>query len=561
MAVLLILVLLYLFWQHRLGSKPISSGDGSTPRSVNAQIHDPLEDLVYDIDASFDEWRYALEQMDEDQCAEIFHPAFLGPTVFDPYGPTQETKLPHIVLRRRQESSPPSLPLPHRIREFFKPFQTITAATIKIHDAVPIERNVRTTYQVTVRGRTSTGRREISEHYEALLSKEGRKWILTDQKRLDGRSLECDFLWFSDITHQAGLEYKPALDCRGCAYKTPLIHLGGVAAGDFNNDGWIDLFLPSPGASRLFENRNGRFTDRTSPLGLGNAACAGLWFDFDNDGRLDLAASNLCPSATHCMVGCAVRLYRNEGDRFVEVTRKAGMNGRGNAYSMAAADFDCDGDLDLFVCRYGGSVETDRSIGYGLGTESFLDARNGEPDLLFRNNGDGTFSEVAASMGVADMGWGLACVFTDLNEDDYPDLYVVNDFGRHTLYLNQKGASFVKAPSGEDHGFGMGVTVGDVNGDGRPDLYVSNMYSTAGKRILQRETLSTELAGRLMKAAGGNALLVNGGGGVFVDQGQTAGVAKAGWAWGCVACDTDNDGWTDLYVANGFMSARSRADL
>jgi hypothetical protein len=377
-----------------------------------------------------------------------------------------------------------------------------------------------------------------------VLKHDGR-WRFASMKRVDGRKVVTD----REIYETVRLPVDPDIACHGCAYRTPQVHLGGVALGDVDGNGQLDLLTLGPEASHLFVNGE----EATLKWGLGRGGCGALFLDHDNDGDLDLLVTRLDPER-------AVLLYRNDGSKFTDVSDLLPRRG-GNAYSACAADIDLDGDLDVFVGFYGGpKIDTDGAVAYGLDTESFLDARNGEPDLLLRNDG-GRFTDVTADSGIRDTGWTLACGFQDIDGDGDPDLYVVHDFGFNQLWRNEKGR-FTEAtdPASADAGFGMGLARADADGDGDLDLYVSNMSSTAGARIIKAAKLPDDLRRRMSKAAAGNTLLRNDGG-RFENVADAWGVGKAGWAWGCVFTDCDNDGRPDLYVANGFVSGRHRTDL
>ncbi len=190
-------------------------------------------------------------------------------------------------------------------------------------------------------------------------------------------------------------------------------------------------------------------------------------------------------------------------------------------------------------------------------------ATNGTPNLLFINQGDGTFVEEAARRGVADSRWTYAAAFADIDRDGDQDLYIANDFGENALYRNDGDTFTDIAPAAGvvDPGFGMGVSFGDYDNDGDLDLHVTNMSSTAGTRILARlyPDRPQERA-YLSKLAAGNSLLRNRGDGTFEDVTQQAGGLGAGWAFGGGFLDFDNDGWEDIYSPNGFISGKSMKD-
>jgi hypothetical protein len=415
------------------------------------------------------------------------------------------------------------------------------------------------------RVREGRARRWVAQG-DAEFVRRGGRWLLrafhgTDVKTEEGA------VRFPDATAVLGLEAPLVQDERGRDQITfGRLFLGGIAAGDFDGDGDPDLYVPRPGANLLYRNEGGRFVECARPLGVADpdTGAAALFLDVDNDGDLDLWVSNFEPPQARDRSGAlvdnagrrAIVLYRNDGGKFTDVTRAAGLDARTTAMGACAADVDGDGDLDVFIpCYKDDSKEDPRfseevpAVVYG--------ARDGAPDQLWINQGDGTFREEAAARGVADPGWGLAAAFADYDGDGDPDLYLANDYGEHKLYRNKGGGFFEEASGKIDTGFGMGVSWLDYDADGRLDLYVSNMYSTAGNRILSRGPgkLPPERHMMLLKMARGNTLLRNRGDGTFEDVTAAAGVGRAGWAWSNAAFDFDHDGRPDLYVANGFRSS------
>jgi hypothetical protein len=366
--------------------------------------------------------------------------------------------------------------------------------------------------------------------------------------------------WFADVTESAGLldRHRPALRPTG---SNRIVRgeepASGAAALDYDGDGWTDLFCADGVASILYGNRgDGTFAERTDAAGLGlvtghGVACA----DVDGDGRPDLVVLDHFAPA---------RIFRNAGARFDEVTAGCRLRIEGHATSAAFADVDVDGDLDLYVCRSG-------DYAGALPNPPFA-ARNGEPNALFLNQGDGTFADGTAGARVGEEGWSLACAFADLDDDGAPDLYVANDFGRNALFMNRGDGRFAekaRAAGAQDTGFGMGVGVGDCDGDGDLDLYVSNIHSPYGF-LFKDPDLPLPLLGRifrgfsqrmLLKMARGNTLLQNDGHGRFEDASEEAGVARAGWAWSGDFVDADADGDLDLFVPNGLLAGSGDARL
>ncbi len=250
----------------------------------------------------------------------------------------------------------------------------------------------------------------------------------------------------------------------------------GAAAGDFDNDGWIDLFVVGANRNFLYLNdRKGGFRDASDEAGVKITASgtAPLVFDYDNDGDADVFMSS---------VGQQILLRNNLKQtgklEFDDVSLESGVAKDAIGFSAVAGDVNGDGRLDVYVASYNR---------YGQVTpDSWFRATNGTSNLLFISQSDGTFREEAAKWGVDDRRWSYAAEFADINEDGKIDLYVANDFGEKAMFIN-KGDRFVDEARERgvlDPGNGMGVSFGDYNNDGRLDIHASNMSSTAGNRIL-----------------------------------------------------------------------------
>jgi tetratricopeptide (TPR) repeat protein len=341
----------------------------------------------------------------------------------------------------------------------------------------------------------------------------------------------------------------------------------GVSVADIDEDGFDDLYVCQPAGlpNRLYRNRHdGTFEDVTESSDLGileNTACA-LFADFNNNGRQDVIVVRANGPLLFLNEGGGK--FRQKADAF----QFAGPP-QGTFTGAALADYDCDGWLDIYFCVYAFYQGTGQ-YKYPL---PYHDAENGPPNFLMRNNRDGSFRDVTAASGLNQNNtrYSFCCGWRDFNNDGWPDLYVVNDFGRKNLYRNQGDGTFtdVAAQSGaEDVGAGMSVSWLDYDNDGAEDLYVANMWTAAGERVSMQEVFkknsSKEVRALYRKHAMGNSLLRNAPknqGRVFEDTTDSAGVGMGRWAWSSDALDFDHDGFPDLYVANGMVSGPSRQDL
>jgi hypothetical protein len=336
------------------------------------------------------------------------------------------------------------------------------------------------------------------------------------------------------------------------AGKSPQKHLpetsgAGCAFLDYDNDGWMDIYLVNSGKADFYtpprplrnalyrNNRDGTFTDVTEKAGVagGSYGMGVAVGDYNNDGLPDIYVTQFGRNI----------LYRNNGDgTFTDVTDKTGVAAGGWCSSAVWFDYDNDGRLDLFVCQF---AEFDAALGCGTdqnGVHHYCIPRifKPRPSWLFHNNGDGTFTDVSRESGIAEhlgKAWGV--VATDLNNDGRTDLFVANDTVANFLFMNRDGKRF------EDDGFaagvaysaegrarsGMGVDSADFNNDGWMDLFVAN---------IDEEIFS---------------LYQNNHDGTFDDVAMQLGIGMpTRWmsGWGLKFFDYDNDGNMDLILSNGF---------
>ena len=342
----------------------------------------------------------------------------------------------------------------------------------------------------------------------------------------------------------------------------------GVSAGDIDGDGWDDLYVSQPSGllNRLYRNRgNGTFADVTDAAGVNvlDPTSMSLFFDLDNDGDQDLIVITWQMPLLFINDGRGRFQLKRDAFKFERTPRAAFTSG-------CLADFDRDGDVDLYICSY--------TYFLGRGTYRFptpyYDADNGPPNVLFRNEGEGRFHEVTAALGMDQNNrrFSFACSWGDADQDGWLDLYVANDFGRNNLYgnLGRTGDQIrfrdEAAEAGvEDIGAGMSVTWFDSDNDQRLDLYVGNMWSSAGQRLTtQPDFQRSAKQGTLdlyRRHARGNSLFRSRGDGTFREVLDAGDTAMGRWAWSCDALDFDNDGFQDLYIANGQITNTDAKDL
>jgi len=321
---------------------------------------------------------------------------------------------------------------------------------------------------------------------------------------------------FTNITTQAGFNYVHGYS--GGLVDDPHYFSGGAAVGDYDKDGDLDLYVVRGdiGANLLFRNAgNGTFQEVGAAAGVnitGAKTNAPVFADYDGDGWLDLLIAGI--------VAAEPRLYRNLGNgTFQNVTSTCGIVYTNDTYSSAFGDYDRDGDLDLLMCHWGAP-----QFSWGH---------------LWRNNGDGTFTNVDQAAGFDLFGddlveYTLTGNFADIDNDDWPDILFASDYGTSEIYLNDGDGTFTEVTDElviTDQ-FGMGASVADYDDDGDLDWFVSSIYDPPSSRD-------------------GNRLYRNTGAGVFEDVTTAAGVRAGGWGWGSSFADYNNDGNIDLYHVNG----------
>ena len=328
----------------------------------------------------------------------------------------------------------------------------------------------------------------------------------------------------------------------------------GLAVGDYDGDGLEDFYITQPGGlpNRLYKNLgNGEFRDVSAEAGVDflDAAASAFFADIDNNGSQDLIL---------ILTSGQTLLFLNGGKGKFSLARGAfPPEATPGSVGGCLADYDRDGFIDIYVTAYLWPNKSSQL------PRPFYDATNGPPNALFRNRGNKTFEAVTGKSGlnVNNNRFSHACTWSDYDHDGWPDLFVANDFGRKNLYHNNGDGTFkdVTAELGiEDHGAGMSVALGDYDNDGWEDVYFGNMWSSAGRRVTEQGDFKDNIDQRekqiYKRHARGNSLFRNTPNKPFDDVTLNAGVEFGRWAWCSDFLDFDNDGWLDLYVANGFVT-------
>jgi Flp pilus assembly protein TadD len=362
---------------------------------------------------------------------------------------------------------------------------------------------------------------------------------------------------FADVTRQSGIDFRHFSGTRSS--QLPEDMGSGAAWGDYDNDGWLDLVVAnevgplsmsdeerrrSPVRTTLYHNNHdGTFTDVTTTSGIDSRGwdMGVAWGDYDNDGRIDLVVTSYGRNS----------LYHNEGDGTFTDRSAASRIGTATGFWAGGSwgDYDRDGFLDLYVTGYvrythldsaerGGKYDVENPA--SINPSSFPPERN----LLYHNNRDGTFTEVAKSAGVVDTaGRGLSAAWADFDEDGWPDLYVANDQSDNAFYRNLGNGTFADlshAARVADYRSAMGIAVGDWDGDGDQDMFLTHW-------IAQENALySNSLAQTRSRPAPAPL--------TFMDDADRYGLGQTsldfvGWATSFI--DYDNDGTLDLFVVNG----------
>lgn len=352
---------------------------------------------------------------------------------------------------------------------------------------------------------------------------------------------------------------------------------GGVASGDFNNDGLVDLYFTGNQVdNKLYINKgNLKFEDITEKSGT--AGRKGAWktgvsvVDINADGWLDIY---VCYSGLRDSTLRKNQLFINNHNlndsspRFSEKAHEYGLDDAGYSTQAAFLDYDLDGDLDCFLVNHNlaGYQRKEASV-----MRNAYDYNAG--DKLFRNDGNQRFTDISKQAGIKSnpLGFGLGVMVSDINKDGYPDIYVTNDYVEDDyLYINQKNGTFkdeLRERIAHTSYSSMGIDIADINNDGLSDIFTLDMLPESNSRqklLLWADNWNTyqaQLQNGFWHANMRNMLQLNQGNGKFSEIGQLSGVSNTDWSWGTLLADFDMDGYKDIFVSNGIGRDYTNADF
>ncbi|HKJ31844.1 MAG TPA: VCBS repeat-containing protein, partial [Balneolales bacterium] len=350
---------------------------------------------------------------------------------------------------------------------------------------------------------------------------------------------------------------------------------GGVALGDVNNDGLLDIyFVSNQDSNKLYLNEgNFHFKDVTKEAGVAgtHAWSTGVTMaDVNGDGLMDIY---VCNSGIVKGDNRKNELFINQGigkdgvPHFKEEAAKFGVADSGYSIQASFFDYDRDGDLDLYVLN--NSYKAIGSFNLKLNERHKRNYEGG--DHLYKNV-NGHFVDVTKKAGIysSEIGFGLGATINDYNRDGWPDLYISNDFfERDYLYINQHNGTFKEELThkiGSTSAASMGADAADINNDGYPDVFVTDMLPNKQARLIVNTTFDSWKHYRFLADNGyyhqftRNTLQLNNGDGTFSEIGRLAGVDATDWSWGSLIMDMNNDGRKDIFVANGIYQDLTNLD-
>jgi hypothetical protein len=533
--------------------------DGGTPRDL--ELPDAERKYLWEIEHhgnvlvkhGFGPLAAALKNADAAALARLLHDDFTGAELLEPR--RLRAAFGFAEVERLEDGGRPPSPLTRqgfiaRLLEFRKLFSDPPQVKLALMTLSP---RVRGRFaglwegaaQLRLHGEHSKGapaevvvqlRYEVSQPTEDVLARPGWLRAAAVQQVLTARA---PHYLFAEVARERGLDTAKLHD--NWTSNKFVTTSGGVYVCDFDRDGILDVLVTDINGNALYRGgADGKFEDVTERCGLPRFvdSIVAAWVDIDGDGWEDLILGGF--------------IFRNEkGERFTNVTSRSNLRIPTDAGGIVVADYDRDGKLDLYVTR---SARP--------GGKSWLDGKSGDPkgNYLFRNLGNWQFANVSKASGARG---GRCSTFSaawlDANNDGWPDLHVINEFGDGVLLVNQRDGTFSEhrlADRPADFG-SMGVAVGDINNDGHIDIYCANMYSKAGTRVignLAPDAYPPPILEKMRRFVAGSQLHLNRGGLKFEQAGKRMQVASVGWAYGACLADLDNDGWLDLYATAGFYS-------
>jgi hypothetical protein len=499
---------------------------------------------------------------------------------------------PHPFELKRWRVGGPPRSLQQAVSDWRHSLSEVLQAAFKIHllDEVISEKEAvaQIRFEVTSRFTTDSGLIRCR-----FLRGEQDRWRIVESTLIEGTSVAGPGNYFVDVARQRGLNFvmEPdrrfvpgdrctGHDCQGpthLKFQTMRHAYAGCATADYDGDGYDDVLFCSGGRVALYRNKgDGSFEDVTERAGLANLwhINTGGFADLNNDGYPDLFLTAFYGQTY---------LFRNNGDgTFTDVTATSGIRNDGMVTCFSFFDYNNDGKVDLYLGRF-------LDARYDI-PDSFLYARNGQGNFLYRNDGDFHFTDVTSEAGVGEHGLALSLAAADYDEDGNQDLFVANDFGRSVLYRNNGDGTFtdVTLQSGcLAIGGNMSASWGDYNNDGRLDLYVAAIRSNqrwfvqpiTARRVLYKyiregrllsanpvfQDLQKHMGSNWVnignEALAGNFLFRQTAPGKFTNVVETAHARPAGWYWSSGFFDIDNDGWVDIYATDGWITGAKSHDL
>jgi len=384
-------------------------------------------------------------------------------------------------------------------------------------------------------------------------------------KLIDNDKLD-EFVKFDQVpSGQSGITFENTLDVN--QVMSPLIYInsyngGGVSVGDINNDGLEDIYFTSNlGENKLYLNKGDlKFEDISIKAGV---TCPNSWstgstfVDINNDGLLDIY---VCRSYYDDNDRRANKLFINNGDlTFTSEELSYGIADQGHSIQSVFFDYNNDGHLDLYI----GNTPKDRvMVKAGTHANYFKKPTLKWSDKLYKNNGDNTFTDATIDAGILNYGWMLGVSISDYNEDGWPDIYVAVDHSEpDLLYINNKNGTFTnKIDDMMKHisASSMGIDACDFNNDGDIDLMTLDMLSRDNYNektqmgSMDPEKFWNRVAGGYHYQYMRNMLQINNGNGTFSEIAQMANIHRTDWSWSVLGADFNNDGWQDMFITNGY---------